>query len=366
MIENEQLTDTSGFAIHSMKFQNRVFHLIDTPGFDNPGRSECETPNEIAFLFTAADEFTIRFSGIIYIHPITDPRIQGTALRSLNILKTLCGPENYRGLVMATNRWDEITQNQKSNAQSRQLELSDKDRFWGDIKRAGGHVTTSSTSRDDALAILTHFINNDVTFRPAFQYQLIIEQRPISDTDTGRLIYKAILDRYNEDMAKLKGARIELQQEVQSVHFERKTIKAYTEEFENNMQAQILAMQKLRTNAQTLLQSRRANLNRNLQLTTIVDCNESNTGFHSPSASSTIDEAYSSREWSSEPLSRARCSRTSHSRYRAKEIGNSNRKQVGERTYGDGSYGNCDRCWSTSGSDGLCCNVAMPNIYASR
>lgn len=297
----KHLTDTPGFSIQSLRVQNKVFHLIDTPEFNQPDGNDCEILNELAYLLTVANEQSIRLSGVIYLHPITDTRVQGTALRSLNVLKTMCGPENYSGLIMATTRWDEIMKMQETNARSRQLELGDKDRFWGDIKRGGGHVTTLSTSRNDALSLLEHISNNKFKFPLAFERQLIIEKRPISETDTGRLLYKAALDQYNESMEKLEDLRAELRQEACARQSDHDGFKEYRQEIARSIKGQEEVMQKLRTTSQALLQSRRAQLSRPSTIPSVIFSDMATTKLSYQPVPSTILQTHFSSGDNTEP-----------------------------------------------------------------
>jgi hypothetical protein len=240
-------------SIHTFKYNDKVVHLIDTPAFDDAERSDYETLDEIAFWLTAAYEHSIQINGIVYLHSITDTRMQGAARKSLDILKTLCGAENYYGLVMATTRWAEISRKQKSKALYKQQQLRQDPRFWGDIEEGGGHITSLSASREDALRIVAHIIDNGFIMNLAFQYQLVEEGRRIIDTDTGYLLYEDILGRYEEEYKILEEAKAALCEAVGSQDPERKAeLDSYTRKLEQSLQLQEESVRRLSANAESL------------------------------------------------------------------------------------------------------------------
>lgn len=193
-----------------MTFEDRAIHLIDTPGFDDDGRTDGETLQEIAFWLTKAYELKVRIGGLVYLHRITDPRLQGSALRALNAFKKLCGPENYCGLVMVTTRWDELAPHQIGLATARQQELSTNDKYWGDIRRAGGKTVALSAARIDALNIIRHILNKNRSLALAFQRQLIEEERPIHLTDAGQILYETSGQHYQQLRDQLSETEREL------------------------------------------------------------------------------------------------------------------------------------------------------------
>ncbi|KAF2745786.1 hypothetical protein M011DRAFT_387921, partial [Sporormia fimetaria CBS 119925] len=190
---------TSGVSIYTVHHKGRVYRLVDTPGFDDSGRNDCETLQELAFWLGAAYEEGVQLNGIIYLHRITDLRVQGAALQSLQVLKALCGRKNYSNLYMATTRWEQVGRNQKSKAIARQRELCKNERFWGDIQSAGGRVISLSNNRDDALKLLEEIAERNSKFNLAFQQQFVDQRRQIYQTDAGRIVYEAIQGKLDED-----------------------------------------------------------------------------------------------------------------------------------------------------------------------
>src|SRR6266516_2776470 len=97
--------------MHTIEFNGRKVHLIDTPGFDDTYRSLADTLQEIVFWLTKSYKLDIKLSGIVYLHNISTPRLHGSCMKSLSLFKKLCGTQSFPGVVLATTMWDVVSQN---------------------------------------------------------------------------------------------------------------------------------------------------------------------------------------------------------------------------------------------------------------
>ena len=114
-----------------------TIYLIDTPGFDDTNRSDSEVLREIASWLTASYAAKIRLSGIIYLHRISDVRMQGSAKRNLFMFKKLCGPNALNNVILATTMWDRVCE---AEGLARETELTSTDDFWGWMLSQGSKV----------------------------------------------------------------------------------------------------------------------------------------------------------------------------------------------------------------------------------
>ncbi|KAF2807467.1 uncharacterized protein BDZ99DRAFT_447871 [Mytilinidion resinicola] len=184
---------TSQVTLHTMTYNGRTVHLIDTPGFNGTHRSDGETLQELAFWLIGAFQRELRISGIVYLHQITAPRLEGSSLRGLNAFKALCGEESYPGIALATTRWDEVDEDEGA---LRQQELCSKAHFWGDLKKGGCHITKLSVGRPSALKLIQHIVKQDHRLILRLQRQMIHENKLIHETDLGQVVYcKALADQ---------------------------------------------------------------------------------------------------------------------------------------------------------------------------
>lgn len=78
-----------------------------------------------------------KLNGIIYVHRIIDPRMQGTALSNMNMFRRLCGSDCFPNVVLATSFWSEVDLTEGAR---RERELCETDEFWGQLVKKGSRV----------------------------------------------------------------------------------------------------------------------------------------------------------------------------------------------------------------------------------
>lgn len=107
---------------------NTVVNLIDTPGFDDTNRYDTEVLEEISTFLATHYKLGGRLCGLIYLHPISDNRMRGTARLNLEMFQELCGIDSLRNVVLASTMWDLVPQ---QVGEEREAELASKPEFWG-------------------------------------------------------------------------------------------------------------------------------------------------------------------------------------------------------------------------------------------
>jgi hypothetical protein len=114
-----------------------TLYLVDTPGFDDTNRSDTEVLRELATWLTDSYTEHIKLSGIIYLHRISDVRMQGSAKKNLFMFKKLCGNDALKNVILATTMWDRVTE---AEGTVRELELTSTPDFWGWMMSRGSKV----------------------------------------------------------------------------------------------------------------------------------------------------------------------------------------------------------------------------------
>ncbi|KOC09845.1 hypothetical protein AFLA70_120g002421 [Aspergillus flavus AF70] len=76
----------------------------------------------------------IHLTGLLYLHRISDVRMQGSALKNIRMFQSLFGENDMANVVLVTTRWNSVT---KDEGVSQLRELLEKDRFWGGTIAAG-------------------------------------------------------------------------------------------------------------------------------------------------------------------------------------------------------------------------------------
>ncbi|KAI9686052.1 MAG: hypothetical protein M1822_004035 [Bathelium mastoideum] len=125
--------------------------LVDTPGFDDTNRTDTEVLREIASWLAITYKQNIKLRGIVYLHDINE-KMRGSAKRNLYMFQKLCGSNALNRIILASTKWEEIDENKGI---LREKELSDKEEFWGYMKRNGSQVLRHYNNHDSAMKILS-------------------------------------------------------------------------------------------------------------------------------------------------------------------------------------------------------------------
>ena len=98
-------------------------------------------------------------SGIIYLHRIIDPRMEGPSLKNLRMMKKLCGEASLRNVVLATTMWENVT---IEDGKRRETELQQE--FWKEMLQGGAMMKRVNTqSGDEARSLVKTMLKNKPT-----------------------------------------------------------------------------------------------------------------------------------------------------------------------------------------------------------
>jgi len=122
--------------------------------------------------------------GVVYLHRITDNRIGGSSLRSLGILKELCGHKYYNNIALATTMWSEIA-DAKEGAR-REEELKTNMDYWKAIIAAGAKVFRHDRQEKSAKEIVRELLPKQ-DMPTQFQEELA-QHGIMSKTSAGTLV----------------------------------------------------------------------------------------------------------------------------------------------------------------------------------
>ena len=242
-----------GVSMHTMKCNGKTVRLIDTPGFDDSHRSDADVLQELAYWLVRAHEKHIKISGIVYLHRITDPRLQGSHLRGLDIFKKMCGTEAYSGIVMATTRWDKVS---SDDGNRRQAELRKKREFWGEIREGGGNITTTSSGKLSAKQILQHIVRNDRRLTLQIQREMGDLGFELYQTAAGNVLYSSWMVEKMRLETQMNVLRSKINSEVtMNSTYQARALEDDLAKFSKEIDERGEALNKLRIPAQKLVTS---------------------------------------------------------------------------------------------------------------
>lgn len=237
--------------MQSFERNGRTIHLIDTPGFDDNLRDDATILQELAFWLLQAHRTGFKLSGLVYLHRITDSRLQGSGLRSLEVLKAMCGHHCYHSIVMVTTRWDEVN---GSVGCDHQAELVNNTAFWGDIIASGGRVMPLLWSNASALAIIDHILANPRRLTLNIQLELASGNTSLYDTTAGRIVYEEYRKLELQWDKEIQDLQIELAEAVRE-HHDRNQIECRSEieELQTQVRAKKATLQTFRATSDQIL-----------------------------------------------------------------------------------------------------------------
>lgn len=148
----------------------------------------------------------------MYLHRISDNRVGGGALRSIQFFQQLCGDDALQNCAIVTNMWSQVN---AEVGQARENELKSTDIFFKSALDRKATMFRHDNTKESALAIITHLISK--TSQPlAIQRELIDERKPIYETQAGKILLGEIAtleQRHQQKMVKLRQELQEAQEE---------------------------------------------------------------------------------------------------------------------------------------------------------
>lgn len=188
-------------------------YLIDTPGFDDTVRDDTDVLRDIADWLTKVYEKRTDLRGVIYLHRITDPRMQGSAMKNLFMFKKLCGPEGLKNVILATTMWENVLE---EDGHRREAELRDTPDYWKDmIEKHGSRMVRHQNSGASAKSIITNLLQSAHPTTFAIQNEMVDQGKDLNQTSAGKQL-SSIQDeervRFERQLADLRKDMAEAKQ----------------------------------------------------------------------------------------------------------------------------------------------------------
>ncbi len=176
--------------------------------------------SEIATWLADSYQSGIRLHGIIFLHRITDNRLQGSAKRIMMMCRELCGTDAVKRVYFVTTMWDKVLPGDTAAATAREDSLLGMHDVWRRIVpqsslRFQPH-STASPARDIVNALASY--QEPVVME--LQRQLVDEHRPLGETGAGRVL--------DADMQREKDTwtqqRLQMERDIENATAERELL----------------------------------------------------------------------------------------------------------------------------------------------
>lgn len=186
-----------------MYSENLRVTLIDTPGFDDTTRTDTDVLRGIAGWLGVSYKASKRLSGLIYLHRISDPIMQGSAKRNLFMFQKLCGQECFSQIVLVTTMWAHVSE---AIGARREQELIREHDFWGLMIKRGSQTMRHRDQHDrsSALAILGTIIRNRRELKLRIQDEMTCKGLELEQTEAGQQVDSDTLELQKKHRAEIE------------------------------------------------------------------------------------------------------------------------------------------------------------------
>ncbi|KAI1365558.1 P-loop containing nucleoside triphosphate hydrolase protein [Xylaria arbuscula] len=194
------------FFRHPKLLDGRVC-LVDTPGFDDTHKTDAEVLRTLAAWLTETYSNGVKLSGILYLHRINQPRMQGSALKNISLFRSLCGDDALKKVVLVTTMWD-ITED--DIAESREKQLRDIPKYWGGMVAKGSQVIRHDNTHNSALALFDTFMKGDPKIVLNIQSDMVDGHKSLEGTEAGNDVKEMLAEQNAHLQRELQGFESEL------------------------------------------------------------------------------------------------------------------------------------------------------------
>lgn len=175
------------------EYGDRRLYLVDTPGFDDSRCMDIEIFTEIAFYLSQIHKRNFRLGGILYLHRITDNRVSASAMRSFQLVQSICGPQGAKFARLVTTMWDKAPDSSDiyKLAVKRETELESVEGYWGWMSSHGSRTQRYMDTRASGLSILASLLAVSDAQGPVvlqLQDEIINQQKGFDDTAAGIIL----------------------------------------------------------------------------------------------------------------------------------------------------------------------------------
>jgi hypothetical protein len=153
---------TSEIETYQFTHRGRPITLVDTPGFDDSDSTDRDILMKLLKWLKDTQADGQKLSGILYLHRIDAPRMQGSSLRNFGTFKQLCGEGFYKNIMLGTTCWDLVDTNNIGNA--RELQLKEKGGYWHTLLQRGSQIARVPKDRDLARDLIWSLASHNPTF----------------------------------------------------------------------------------------------------------------------------------------------------------------------------------------------------------
>ncbi|CUS07478.1 unnamed protein product [Tuber aestivum] len=195
---------TSKVGSYSFEHAGAKVTLVDTPGFNDTTRTDSEVLTEICDWTSETFKENRLLSGIIYLHSVTNVRMDGSSVKNLRMFQKLCGRGALRNVFLTTTQWSKVTD--QAEGEIRERALCEERNFWGLLIERGATLQRFHGTRESGLKLIDQLMSNQPEALD-IQDQIVTQKRTIVETDAGQFINAELIaqeKKYKEEIESLE------------------------------------------------------------------------------------------------------------------------------------------------------------------
>ncbi|TDL17997.1 hypothetical protein BD410DRAFT_793678 [Rickenella mellea] len=189
-----------------LKRGKRNVVLVDTPGFGDSSMSDTEVLRLIAKHLVTSHQAGTKLTGIIYMHRISDSKVEGGTRRNFKMFHQLCGSEHLRQVAIVTTWWDKVD---TKTAESRENQLMTGKTLFKPMLDYKATMMRHDGSSATAKDIVDHFLRLERMVLK-IQSQLIMDKMSLPVTDAGSVMNTDLLNDTRRCLDRLEVLKDEL------------------------------------------------------------------------------------------------------------------------------------------------------------
>ncbi|KAF9038124.1 hypothetical protein BJ165DRAFT_1532015 [Panaeolus papilionaceus] len=161
--------------------------LVDTPGFDDPDKSDAHILEIIANWLESTYRRRILLTGLVYLHRITDIRHDVGIQNTMNVFQRLSGPNAFERVVLVTTMWNDLRDKQMGRERE---ELLMNNHWRPMIIRKAMTGRFDSNNRETAVKVIRDIVErNNKTVLLQLQEELVDKKKSLPSTSAGKVAF---------------------------------------------------------------------------------------------------------------------------------------------------------------------------------
>ena len=198
---------------------HRTVTLIDTPGFDDSDRSDADILALVANHMAQTYEQGKLLTGVIFVQPINQARLQGSEARRNRLFKKILGEDAYKRVVIATTMWNQVSEEE---ATSRVDQRRSRNDVWGDMVKLGAQVERHDDNAASAAAIIRKLMKFESPLELQLQKELLQTGGKVALTSAGKQLDEdlgAMISKLRSEIEELKSEREDTSRELAELKY---------------------------------------------------------------------------------------------------------------------------------------------------